>query len=510
MRKLALLFAFVAARALFAQSTDVGITRFYTDDRTTLATGERVSVNVFWKNFGSIPAESVTVEFGAGSGAFFITGAGTEHWPCQPTVGGNSFVCSGHIAPGDEAHMVATMRTPAHGTSFSLTATVRAVTPDPNLQNNTRTLTYQLARSSTHAELQVSPSSQTHNGAPGSPVTVPVNVVNAGPDTARNLIAVVNFEPGRLVRVNASGAGWTCLHPEDAPWVMLCTRPQLGPGVSAPITVQTTIPEQAGAHRIGMRVSAERGYDPVPANDQMLVTLNDSGVPPVQPEAWKRILVPLIPVTAPGVNGALWRAETTMLIRSDVAIPVGSTTSLPINVPFDASTFLTPRNNSIGQFIYVRASDEAKLSMNSRVWDASREAQTAGAGIPTVREHKFRSTTQAIVGIPVAPHYRHTLRVYDFDGRSGTPVTIRLYANDELTPRATVQRTLTVATDANADPLMPHSPAFLQLDPATLGAIAGASTMRIEVEPLQQDVRLWAFVSVTNNETHHVTTFSVN
>jgi hypothetical protein len=35
--------------------------------------------------------------------------------------------------------------------------------------------------------------------------------------------------------------------------------------------------------------------------------------------------------------------------------------------------------------------------------------------------------------------------------------------------------------------------------------LTGVERLRIEIEPLTPDVRFWAFVSTTNNETQHVT-----
>jgi len=143
------------------------------------------------------------------------------------------------------------------------------------------------------------------------------------------------------------------------------------------------------------------------------------------------------------------------------------------------------------------------------VWDVSRETETAGSEVPIVREHRFSAAAQSILGIPVAPQYRHTLRVYDFDGRTGTRVAIRVYVNDESAPRASVERTLTAASTATTPTAqLPVHPAYLQLDPASLASLAGATTMRIEIQPLEEGVRLWSFVSATNNNTHHVTTFT--
>lgn len=49
---------------------------------------------------------------------------------------------------------------------------------------------------------------------------------------------------------------------------------------------------------------------------------------------------------------------------------------------------------------------------------------------------------------------------------------------------------------------------LLQIDPAQLANLDGADMMRVDVEPLTPGIKIWAFVSVTDNDTHHVTTFS--
>ncbi|HEY0160137.1 MAG TPA: hypothetical protein VGF28_22815, partial [Thermoanaerobaculia bacterium] len=308
MRRLAFLALVAIAPALFAASADLGITRFYTDDRTTHPTGEQITVNLFWRNFGPDTADGVTVELGKGNGVFFITGAGTEHWPCQPTLGGSSFVCRGHLAPGEEAHMLASIRTPAQGTSFQINATITAATPDPVPSNNTQTLTFGLTPTANRAELSLSPTTQTHNAPPGSAIALPLQVTNSGPGTARDLITMINYGPDTLVPITASGNGWTCLNPEDAQWVVLCMRSELASGATAPLVLRTTMP-QTGQVQIGARVTAGRGHDTNLANDTMLVTLGTATVepPPPPPLTWRRILVPLGPSEAAGENNARWK-----------------------------------------------------------------------------------------------------------------------------------------------------------------------------------------------------------
>ena len=59
-----------------------------------------------------------------------------------------------------------------------------------------------------------------------------------------------------------------------------------------------------------------------------------------------------------------------------------------------------------------------------------------------------------------------------------------------------------------APPTHPVIPGYLQLELGQLLPLAGISTVRVDVEPTDPALKLWSFVSVTNNDTHHVTTFS--
>ncbi|MDQ3279973.1 MAG: DUF11 domain-containing protein [Acidobacteriota bacterium] len=486
MKKLVLLLTLFAP-ALFAQTADVRLVALNVD-RTTLTTGERFTVTMRWRNFGPDAAQGVVAEVGNGSGGFVVTGAGTSGWPCEPAFGGGSFTCRGAMPVDYEANMVVTMRAPTSGSAFALTGTVRSETNDPAPANNTQTINVTLVASSQQSSLSLSPTTQSQRTSAGLDASMPLTVANGGPQAAANLIVLIAAAPGSLVPIEASGAGWQCQHATHSAWVVSCLRPQLAAGENSRITVTTATPHTDGSYAFSARVSGERAFDPNPFDDVSTMTL----VVGAAPETWTRILVPLVPAETPGANGSLWRSEVKMLTSGAMVEPqLGATGS------------------HAGQFLYVREWEAGKVQLNARVWDVSRESETAGSEIPIAREPDFLSTPIELLGIPMAAHYRHTLRVYDLESRNGARVAIRVYANRETTPRANVVRTLTVASDAKApNAQLPIEPAYLELDPAMLGSVADASTIRVEVEPLDAGERIWAFVSVTSNETHHVTTFS--
>jgi hypothetical protein len=517
-RKLVLL-SFIALTArLHAESADLQITRFITS-KSTVTAGEPFTVVMHWRNAGPDAAHGIVATIGENSGGLVITGNGSEHSVCEPTFGGEGFTCRKDLPAGAEAEMVVTMLAPSENASgFAAHGRVVADTPDPNLADNSGTVPLTLQPASANGDLSITPNTQSHRVAADAHFSVPLTVRNAGPDEANDVYVVLAFTPGTRIPVSASGAGWSCTNPEDAPWNVVCRRPQLASGVTSQLVVEATAPATAGLYRMYARAAAAGLNDPALAN---ISTAEIQVGDVVTATTWTRFLVPLPPGVTPGANGAQWTTKTTGLLRSRIDLyPTGcewivvlcpTRPLMPLGVPFDlgASQLV---GEGLGEFVYVRSQDASQLSVNSRVWDASRVTETAGSEIPIPRDDDFTSTTNVLLGIPVATQYRHTLRVYDLDGVDGARVAIRIYANGESAPRISTTRTLAKYPSAvqTTEQLLPSHPASLQLDPAQLVSLTGATSMRIEIEPLDEGSRIWSFVSVTNNDTHHVTTFSMH
>ena len=109
------------------------------------------------------------------------------------------------------------------------------------------------------------------------------------------------------------------------------------------------------------------------------------------------------------------------------------------------------------------------------------------------------------------------LRLYDVDARDGSTARLRFYGVNPATdvpfkfggPSPQLDPLLlemTVALKAERRPGTPlFDLAYAQLSLGSLPEMQGRDRIRIEVTPLTSGLRLWAFVSVTNNETQHVT-----
>ena len=106
--------------------------------------------------------------------------------------------------------------------------------------------------------------------------------------------------------------------------------------------------------------------------------------------------------------------------------------------------------------------------------------------------------------MPLDPTFRSLVRVYDFDPAPGHFVMIRPFKpdelqvkHDELLKEISVPLKIPISTEQN--------PGYAQLAVNGLPELSSNGTVRIEVSPGTPGLRFWAFASVTNNETQHVT-----
>ena len=511
--------ALFAAPMVFAQSADLRIVRSNFDVEPT-TTGERFTFDMAWRNDGPDAAHFLLVTVSGSPVPFYLLNVATSGWPCYPTADAATFTCqNATLAAGAEAELVLHMFTPPSPGPFTLRAEVRGAEPDLRADNNTVQYTMNLEPTAP-ADLSVSPQSQLYRAHAGDDVTIPIQVANAGPTEVRNIFAVFTVPVREFIPpFSATGEGWSCQHPAYGPQVLTCTRSRLRAGESAPLSISMEAPPADGTLPMTVRVRGEGHSDPDTTNDLATATIQVGSEQEPQPqEPLTRILVPLTGDDVPGVGGALWRTETTMLVDAGMTEPplrrCSNQPTPPVCSPLTVGTPFNPRGSLIdsahpnGQFIYVREADAAKIHINSRVFDVSRATETAGSEIPVVRGSLFTPTRVSLLGIPVASQYRHALRVYELDAKGGR-VRVRVYANGETAPRADGVHSLTVVPGTMIPYATgPENPGYLQLDLGQLMSMSGVQTLRVDVEPFDEGLRLWSFVSITNNDTHHVTTFS--
>ena len=231
-------------------------------------------------------------------------------------------------------------------------------------------------------------------------------------------------------------------------------------------------------------------------------------------ENYTRFLVPLTAHEVPGANGSLWTTEFTLFnasttVSMQVLGPFDDPGDLfiadpPLLAPGETRTLrLYPRGESPGDgaFVYVPAPLTWAASMSLRVRDISKNAQSWGTEIPVVRHQDTRSRI-TLIDVPTDPRYRAMLRVYRWTQPHATRVSIYVPDRDEPI------RVYDLA--ANPGTSDPDHPPYQSLDLLTDDVRAAGSTLRIEIDNSGPSLTpppplIWAFVSVTNNETQQVT-----
>jgi len=233
-----------------------------------------------------------------------------------------------------------------------------------------------------------------------------------------------------------------------------------------------------------------------------------------QSAPYQRLLIPIVPSdNLPGAFGSMWRGELTLFNASDDPVNVYLQVCPPIvNECIPRAELAAHRSikpgvfptaASQGAFLDIATADLAKVTIKFRVRDLSRQSQTWGTEIPLGPIAEFRHLVR-LIEVPSDSRFRVRLRVYSAAG-AATYVHLRAYKTDAISPISESE----VALDGirGQPPGYPSSsPAYAELEPIPPALPDADGTLRLEIEQrIAGEPPIWAFVSVTNNETQHVT-----
>jgi hypothetical protein len=226
---------------------------------------------------------------------------------------------------------------------------------------------------------------------------------------------------------------------------------------------------------------------------------------------YERVLLPVF-WSGPGAFGAQWETEATLHNANEYAITSAHTTLFFFFCPFlcdtrpPANTTLTVKANSstiAGIVEELPRQATAKIDFGLVIRDTSRADQDLGTEIPVVRDAQFFARTFSIPNVPTDPRYRLTLRLYDVDG--ATVFGLRIYKRGATTPTVNEGIALTAQEDL-------RNGGFAVINDllAKYPQLAGFGPLRVEIDPLIRDGMrsAWGFLTVTNNDTQHVTVLS--
>ncbi|HUP63858.1 MAG TPA: hypothetical protein VM557_01070 [Thermoanaerobaculia bacterium] len=228
----------------------------------------------------------------------------------------------------------------------------------------------------------------------------------------------------------------------------------------------------------------------------------------------ERILVPVaFQGEVAGAHGSIWRMELTgyndagvhvkVALHGTCAIlcpppPAGGKSSFTLGMPSPGFGF----GDADGIFYYVERPHNREVHFSLRTRDLSRQASTWGTEIPVVREHDIPEGPVHLVDVPLLDGFRLTLRIYDLGPELNRTSEVVVRAFDRATDQLLFQSAVPISMRGFPSTGLPTQ---VRLDDfgAQFGGFRGRA--RIEVHPAGNATRIWAFISITHNETQHVT-----
>lgn len=238
----------------------------------------------------------------------------------------------------------------------------------------------------------------------------------------------------------------------------------------------------------------------------------------VTPDAsiFERILVPVM-FAGEGAFGSQWTTELRIFNSSRFAIDPQNVFNIPCQGPYGC-----PPQIPAGEVMrlgvqelfqwnhgYVLAIPQEvvpEIDLGLHIRDLSRQDEGWGTEIPLIPASRM-SDEVTLLDVPLDRRYRRTLRIFGIDGIDGAEVNLTWhFDNGHQESEKVVLRTL--GRCAIGPCWLPEpSGAVLSFDPELPAGLADDERIRVEVRSTRPfGAKIWAFVSLTNNETQQVTT----
>ena len=225
---------------------------------------------------------------------------------------------------------------------------------------------------------------------------------------------------------------------------------------------------------------------------------------------YERVLLPVF-WSGPGAFGAQWVTTATLYNGTEYTVTPAYTSVFLISCfpvcerrPLPKATVSMTAGSTLpaGYVEELPRQAMTNIDLGLNVRDTSRSAQDLGTEIPVVHESQLYARPFSIPNVPHDSRYRTTLRLYNLD--SAPPFILRVFLSGATEPLAVTTIPLTAAAGlhnggyAEVTELLPPLPEFI------------SGPLRLEIDPqIHSGIRsAWGFVTVTNNETQHVTVIS--
>jgi hypothetical protein len=156
-------------------------------------------------------------------------------------------------------------------------------------------------------------------------------------------------------------------------------------------------------------------------------------------------------------------------------------------------------------FLYLPKESAERMRMSLVVESAERSRldERSYTELPIVSASDFTTKKMQFVGVRVDEGFRQTVRIYGLHGTQHAQIMMRVYPLDsnELL-HSCVHDIYPISDEKTADG-RELRPSFGMECDMSEHLEANGQKVRIELEPMTEGLRYWAFLSITNNKTQH-------
>lgn len=468
---------------------------------SVVSSGSEVPVDVIVTSVVSVPLNDL--ELSVSSSADLVLGAAGDGWTCTAT-DPRQRRCVGGVAGDQSTGVRVTML--ASSTSRETALHVSAWSPTRGHLGGA-SVSIDTSPAPSRSDLSLVLSAPLVEVPFGSDFRVHGLVRNHGTDTAQGAWVHGTRDEG----VAAVSSGWNCLDLERG---FACRTDAIAPGETRELVLDLPGSDVPFVAEIPAAVAGFNLFDPQSLNNaaELAITYGTT-------EQFERVMFPIALPPTTGALGSRWVTEYSMVLEGAESIEIFPYISeCQICTCFTPPTHpLSPGGNAYVQlpmspysthpamFYYFQKKPGHTVHFQLRTRDVSRSIENWGTELPVVMEDDFRSGSIQLLDIPTAADFRQLLRVYSPAQSPSVTVTFHsmLPPYERL---ATRQMTLAAQPPAYSQYLeVPHFPSYAQLSLAEVPELVGHQRVRIEITPTSSD-RIWAFVSITNNQTQLVTT----
>jgi hypothetical protein len=236
---------------------------------------------------------------------------------------------------------------------------------------------------------------------------------------------------------------------------------------------------------------------------------------------WVKVLLPVPLTSVQGRGGTFWGGA--LYIHNDGpevarAFPTGgwfghvgrdfSTFTIFQNASKHVAAGTNPSDGRPVQFLYLEKAKASSLDLQLFLAAYGENRSLGLWEIPVIREEEFERGSVNLLAVPNRATSRLSLRIYDVEARPSADFLVEIYSMQQPFPllwQGSV-RTTGPGTSHEIGPLAPGLFEWHSME--SLPELSGVQTLRVRVEPLDDELPFWTMVTATDNTTHQVTTIT--